>query len=669
MQVVPGDRLGRYHLERRIGAGGMAEVWEAVDDLLRRRVAIKIVRGALAEEEEFTRRFLREARLAAQLAHPHVVPIFDVGVERGAVFVVMPVLTGGTLSDRIEAGSVPDNSAIAWLADLAGALDDAHAKGVVHRDVKPLNVLFDESGVLHLSDFGLAKSLEETIHLTQTGAVLGTPVYMAPEQAMGQPAGPASDQYSLGILAYRLLVGRLPIEKAATPIVLQKTVFETLPPPSKFRRGLPAEVDRVFARVLAKRPEERWPSCREFVAALATALQNVPVPVEALPTTRMAQERSGAPALTYPPTLLDARRSTGSGLSPARRGTPTPVTAAPPPPPPPMPTPRPATRPPTSVEPARRAAGRREGTPPVPVLPIALLGLGLLAAFALAIWVSVRSRLPAVSGAGGPEAAPTRVAAALAAVPTTDPGPPRDAPTAPPTAALPPPDVEVFASPAPSPQPEPLPTLRVAVATPLADPYPRLLLREESPVATPAAAPPPTAAARALPPTQPALWIPPTWPPTPTPPPAPTAIPAAVPARAPEPTVPPRPTVPEDPLAELVRRGHGPKLRLDTAKLEVTRKSYVLLFEFTQSLDSAETTGAFATLAVSTRSDAPLLPLTRGLAVVPCEGLDSDEVRCEIPKAATPFDTEDEELTDKDKVTVRGVLGGFLFTASLPVDD
>ena len=272
MEPVSGQKLGRYTLTRRLGAGGMADVWEATDELLKRRVAVKIVRGALAESPEFSSRFLREARLAAQLQHSGVVAVFDVGLERDALFVVMPVLSGGSLSDRLVR-PVDDATAIVWLKALAGALDYAHGKGVVHRDVKPLNVLFDDEGSPHLSDFGLAKGLDETTHLTQTGTILGTPLYMSPEQAMGTAAGPAADQYSLGIVAYRLLAGRLPYEKEPTPVLLRRTVFEEMPPPSQFRRGLSPGVDAVFSRVLAKTTEGRFASCTAFVEALARSLR------------------------------------------------------------------------------------------------------------------------------------------------------------------------------------------------------------------------------------------------------------------------------------------------------------------------------------------------------------------------------------------------------------
>ena len=321
MEPVSGQKLGRYTLSRRLGAGGMAEVWEATDDLLKRRVAVKIVRGALAESPEFSSRFLREARLAAQLQHAGIVAIFDVGLERDALFVVMPVLSGGSLSDRLVR-PVDDATAIAWLKALAGALDYAHGKGIVHRDVKPLNVLFDEGDAPHLSDFGLAKGLDEATHLTQTGMILGTPLYMSPEQAMGTTAGPAADQYSLGIVAYRILAGRLPYEKEPTPVLLRRTAFEEMPPPSQFRRGLPPAVDTVFSQVLAKTPEGRFASCTAFVEALARALhvrrgafttriepdETKPEPVHLMPAAgsgppmRPAAERRTPPPLPPPPT-------------------------------------------------------------------------------------------------------------------------------------------------------------------------------------------------------------------------------------------------------------------------------------------------------------------------------------------------------------------------------
>lgn len=265
-------RLGRYVLVQPIGAGGMAEVWEALDEVIKRTVALKLVLPTFTAEKEFAARFLREARLAAVLDHPNILQVWDVGTFEDRPFIVTALLAGGRLADRMSE-LVPDERALKWLEALASALDHAHARQVVHRDVKPANVLFDRKGKLYLSDFGIAKSLEESTILTQDGAVVGTPAYMSPEQAMGIEVGPGADQYSLGILAYRLVSGQLPYDrKTPTPVLLHKAIYEDPPPPSKFRTQLGPRVDAVFERALAKKPERRFRSCQDFVGSLSIAM-------------------------------------------------------------------------------------------------------------------------------------------------------------------------------------------------------------------------------------------------------------------------------------------------------------------------------------------------------------------------------------------------------------
>ncbi len=267
--------MGRFVLTNQLGVGGMAEVWEAKDELLHRTVAVKLVLPVFAQEREFGDRFIREARLAAVLDHPSILKVFDFGTFEGRPYIVTPILAGGPLTQRLQE-VVPDELALNWLQSLASALDFAHQHQIIHRDVKAGNVLFDAKGNLFLTDFGIAKSLEETTALTQSGATVGTAGYMAPEQAMAGewgPVGPRADQYSLAILAFRMITGRMPFEKQTpTPVILHKTIFEQLPPPSRFRPGLGPQVDGVFRRALAKRPEKRYESCQQFVVALTTAM-------------------------------------------------------------------------------------------------------------------------------------------------------------------------------------------------------------------------------------------------------------------------------------------------------------------------------------------------------------------------------------------------------------
>lgn len=265
-----GALLGRYRLEERIGAGGMAEVWRALDVGLERFVAVKVMSpDAVAADASFVPRFLREAKLSARLEHPHILPVYDFGQVDDLLFIVMPLLPGGTLRDRAHEG-VPGLVAMEWLRSLAAALDYAHGEGVVHRDVKPANVLFDKTGRLFLADFGLARE-SGSANLTVAGTVLGTPVYMSPEQVKGEQAGPRSDQYALGVLAYYLLAGTPPFEANSVFVVMEKTLRDEPALPSAVNPVLHRSVDYVLLKVLEKRPSDRFESCGAFVEALERA--------------------------------------------------------------------------------------------------------------------------------------------------------------------------------------------------------------------------------------------------------------------------------------------------------------------------------------------------------------------------------------------------------------
>jgi serine/threonine protein kinase len=265
-----GAVLGRYRLEERIGAGGMAEVWRALDLGLERYVALKVMSpDAVSADASFVPRFLREAKLSARLEHPHILPIYDFGQVDELLFIVMPLLPGGTLRDRAREG-VPGVLAMDWLKALASALDYAHGEGIVHRDVKPANVLFDKTGRLFLADFGLAREAASS-NLTVAGTVLGTPVYMSPEQVRGEAASPRSDQYALGVLAYYLLAGTPPFEANSVFVVMEKTLREEPALPSGVNPGLHRSADYVLLKVLEKKPSDRFESCGAFVEALERA--------------------------------------------------------------------------------------------------------------------------------------------------------------------------------------------------------------------------------------------------------------------------------------------------------------------------------------------------------------------------------------------------------------
>jgi serine/threonine-protein kinase len=268
----------RYRPLRHLANGGMASVWAAHDTLLDRDVAIKLLAPHLAQDPRARERFKREARMAAGLsAHPNAVTIYDVGEYDGRSFIVMEALPGGSLADCLRAaGRVPHERALEWLGQAARALDAAHARGLIHRDVKPGNMLFDEHRRLLLADFGIARLAYDPT-LTTTGEILGTAAYISPEQADGRSATPASDLYSLAVVAYELLTGTRPFRAEHFAATARQHIDQPPDPPSLRERSLPDAVDEVLLRGLAKEPSERWPSATAMVEALRSALAHEPV--------------------------------------------------------------------------------------------------------------------------------------------------------------------------------------------------------------------------------------------------------------------------------------------------------------------------------------------------------------------------------------------------------
>ncbi|MHB1046589.1 MAG: protein kinase domain-containing protein [Thermoanaerobaculia bacterium] len=430
MPLAEGTRLGNCRLVRKLGEGGMAEVWEAIDLSLERRIAVKVVKETISSLPEFDARFRREARTAAQLEHPNVLPIYGFGVEDGVAYIEMPYLSGGTLGSRLDAGPPPSPETVCdWVEALASALDAAHARGIIHRDIKAVNVLFDQSGRIVLGDFGLAKNVADRSGLTATGTLMGTPMYLSPEQARGQSLTPASDQFSLGVLAYRMLAGQLPWGPNAAPaVVMMRIVAQAPPPPSTIRPGLPAAVDAVFERVLAKEPARRFESCGAFAEALRAALAPPP-----------------ARAVADAPTVVASQPLFAAAPAPA------PAPAAP----------RPRPRPPA---PAPPAAPRRSG---LVVLLVLFLGVNSVV-LALVVWDKVAPKLPWASPVPAETPVPTP---AVVATPTPEPTP--DPETGPivvvePTAAAEEPTLTPTETPTPEPTPTPteVPTPTVPPALP-----------------------------------------------------------------------------------------------------------------------------------------------------------------------------------------------------------
>ena len=265
----------RYRGAKRIGRGGMGDIYRATDEALGRAVAVKVLGEQYAQDQSVRERFSREALAAARLSgRPHVITIFDVGEWEGRPYIVMEYLGGGSLDDAIrQRGAVDPGQAVEWLEQAGAALDAAHAEGVVHRDVKPANLLLDRDGNLHVADFGVA-SAAGLDSMTKTGTVVGTAGYLSPEQAQGEAATPASDLYGLAVLAFELLTGRRPFSGDTAAAEASAHIHAPIPSISGFRRELPRELDRVFERALAKDPRARYPSAAEFVADLRHALHD-----------------------------------------------------------------------------------------------------------------------------------------------------------------------------------------------------------------------------------------------------------------------------------------------------------------------------------------------------------------------------------------------------------
>jgi eukaryotic-like serine/threonine-protein kinase len=283
----------------------MGEVYRATDTVLERKVAVKLLSERYASEDEVRARFRREALAAARLSGaPHVITMFDVGEHRGRPFIVMEYVEGGSVHDRLRDGGVSAEQALEWVAQAGVALDNAHAVGVVHRDVKPANLLVHASGDICVTDFGIA-STTGVDTLTLPGTVLGTAGYLSPEQARGEPSTPASDRYGLGVVAFELLTGRRPFEADTAATEAFAHVTAPVPSATRLQSELPPEIDAVFQRALAKDPADRPGSCAELVADLraafaGSALQTLPLgqtPVGVAPRRRRAPRARPRPAL------------------------------------------------------------------------------------------------------------------------------------------------------------------------------------------------------------------------------------------------------------------------------------------------------------------------------------------------------------------------------------
>lgn len=270
MPDLTGKTLGAYEIIELIGRGGMASVYKAYQPGVERHVAVKVLPAAMAGQETFAQRFLREARVVAQLQHPYILPVFDFGQAEGVSYLVMPYIQSGALADRLQGGPMSMTFIRRVARQMGEALDYAHSQGLLHRDIKPGNILMDQGGNCMLADFGIAKLYEAGTKLTRTGGILGTPAYMSPEQARGETLDHRSDIYALGVILYHMATGQVPFTGDSPISVALQHATKPVPPPRSRNPALSAHVEQVLVQALAKDPDRRF----QKASAMANALED-----------------------------------------------------------------------------------------------------------------------------------------------------------------------------------------------------------------------------------------------------------------------------------------------------------------------------------------------------------------------------------------------------------
>jgi serine/threonine protein kinase len=320
MKDLTGTRLGQYEIVERLGSGGMAVVYRAVQQPLGREVALKALSPELFEDEGFVKRFEAEAKTLAKLDHPNILTIYDFELTEGVAYLTMPLIRGGTLRDILRRGPLDTLSAWRYLREIGDGLQHAHDAGIVHRDLKPTNVLIHADGRALLADFGLARGAGQPTHLTTIGLAIGTPGYMAPEQVMGHDVDRRADIYAMGALTFEMLTGRLPYTGANRMEVAYATVNSPIPSAVALNPNLPDELDQLLKKVLAKDPNDRPQTIRDLLGLMAklpqrrsTAATVPPVPAAG---TRVAAASMETTAMPLTPPAVPAVVLTASGAPP-----------------------------------------------------------------------------------------------------------------------------------------------------------------------------------------------------------------------------------------------------------------------------------------------------------------------------------------------------------------
>ena len=385
---------GRYRLERRLGIGGMSTVQLAFDERLQRYVAVKLLAEHLADDESFVSRFRREALAAARLVHPNIVQVFDFGFDESAHqhFIVMERVSGQSCAELLrDRGHLDLDEAVSIITQACRGLDYAHRNGVVHRDVKPGNLLVSDTGVVKLADFGIARATDQS-SITQVGSVLGTAAYLAPEQARGEEAGPRADIYSLGVVSYQLLSGRLPYEANSLSELAVRQQRESPPPLNQLNHEVPPELARVVASALAIDQEARPVDGLVLAEAIRKGAQGIDSRLDTAPTahlgtgaaTNVMRNRDGATAATR---IAPAKVATTPRTSTPRRRPEAPVAPAAR-----RPERRPAAREPYPAEPSRTSRAMRR------LLVLMLFAVAFVVAVVVAV-IIVTSTSKTVVGA------------------------------------------------------------------------------------------------------------------------------------------------------------------------------------------------------------------------------------------------------------------------------